>query len=219
MYGATEAAARLTYLPPADLSRKLGSIGRPIPGVEIDVITDDGGVAECGSIGELVARGPNVSPGYWNDPAATRERFAANGFRTGDLGYRDVDGYLYVVGRRHDMLKIGGHRVCPAEIEQVLQEHPAVVEAAVVGVDDDRLGERPAAFVVLRAPMAAEVTALRAFCASRLPGPKVPVVITLQQELPKLASGKLDRQALRACARTSLVEPAPTSQVSTGCPL
>ncbi len=208
MYGATEAAARLTYLPPADLSRKLGSIGRAIPNVEIVVVNDTGERSRTGEVGELVARGANISCGYWNDPKETALRFSAAGFLTGDLGYLDEDGYLHLVGRRHDMIKVGAHRVGLKEIEDVLHAHPAVLEAAVVGAAHDLLGEAPVAFVALKTPLDDLQNTLRAFCATRLPPHKVPLKIVLRSELPKLpGAGKLDRIALRAMATELRFEP------------
>jgi long-chain acyl-CoA synthetase len=201
MYGATEAAARLTYLPPADLPRKLGSIGRAIPGVEIVVVTESGERALPGETGELVARGANVSSGYWNNAEETARRFSPLGYHTGDLGYADDEGYLYLVGRRHDMIKVGANRVSAKEIEDVLQQHAAVYEAAVVAVPHALLGEAPVAFVALKAVLADAPVTLRAFCAERLQPYKVPVRVVEQAELPKLpGAGKLDRGALRAAA-------------------
>lgn len=200
MYGATEAAARLTYLPPSDLTRKLGSIGRPIPNVEIAVVTADGRRAEPMEVGELVARGANVACGYWNDHEETAARFGPMGYRTGDLGYVDEEGYLFLVGRQHDMLKVGAHRVGVKEIEDVVQLHPAVSDAAVVGVAHELLGEAPVAFVVLRSPLEHANNTIRKFCADRLAPHKVPVRIQDMEELPRLAGGKVDRSALRAVA-------------------
>ncbi|MCC7181525.1 MAG: acyl--CoA ligase [Acidobacteria bacterium] len=207
MYGATEAAARLTYLPPADLPRKLGSIGRAIPGVEIQVTTEAGRRAGPGETGELVARGENISSGYWNNPEETAERFGPGGYRTGDLGYADEEGYLYLVGRRHDMIKVGANRVGAKEIEEVLHQHPAVFEAAVVAAPHPLLGEAPVAFVALKESLADAENALRAFCASRLAAYKVPVRVIKQPELPKLsAAAKVDRGALRAIAADMRLE-------------
>lgn len=198
MYGATEAAARLTYLPPAELSQKRASIGRAIPGVEVRVLTDDGRIAAPGEVGELVARGPNIAPGYWNRPAETAERFGPEGYRTGDLGYADDDGCLFIVGRRHDMIKVGANRVGAREIEDVLHEHPAVHEAAVVPTCHDLLGEAPVAFVALRQPLPDAEMALRGHAAARLAAYKVPTRVVVLPALPKLAgTGKIDRMALR----------------------
>jgi acyl-CoA synthetase (AMP-forming)/AMP-acid ligase II len=202
MYGATEAAARLTYLDPARLGDKLGSIGKPIPNVDITIIKDDGTVADPGDVGELVARGSNIARGYWNDPAQTRERFGPLGYRTGDLGYADEDGFLFLVGRRHDMLKVGAHRVGTREIEDVLADCPGVLEAAVVGAPHDLLGEVPVAFVAVRDGESTDTCALEAFCQSRLPSHKVPAKYVIRAELPKLGgAGKIDKGALREFAR------------------
>jgi long-chain acyl-CoA synthetase len=198
MYGATEASARLTYLEPSQLLPKMGSIGRAIPNVEVVVITDDGRVAAPREIGELVARGSNISSGYWNNPGETREKFGPLGYRTGDLGYADEDGYLFLVGRRHDMIKVGAHRVGAKEIEDVLSEHPAVHEAAVVGLPHDILGEAPVAFVVLRSELPEPAAALRMVCSTRLAAHKVPVRFDVRSELPKLGgTGKIDKTALK----------------------
>jgi acyl-CoA synthetase (AMP-forming)/AMP-acid ligase II len=207
MYGATEAAARLTYLAPADLRHKMGSIGRPIPNVDITVVTDDDRVASPGEVGELVARGENVGQGYWNDAAETAQRFTPLGYRTGDMGYADAEGFLFLVGRRHDMIKAGAHRVAPGEIEDVLHGHPAVLEAAVVGAPHPILGEAPIAFVVLRAPMLHPDRVLRGFCSTRLPSYKIPLRVVPRSTLPKLeGSGKLNRAALRSAASRLRVE-------------
>lgn len=208
MYGATEAAARLTYLPPTDLPRKPGSIGRPIPDVEVRVLTDEGREAAPGEVGELVARGANIASGYWNRPEETAQRFGPEGYRTGDLGYADEEGFLFLVGRQHDMIKVGANRVGAREIEDVLHEHPAVHEAAVVAAPHDLLGEVPVAFVALRTPLDDVETTLRAFAAATLAPYKVPPHIVVLPELPKLPGvGKLNRLALRAQAAALPMEP------------
>lgn len=199
MYGATEAAARLTYVPPADLRRKLGSIGIPIPSVTITVIRDDGSVAETGEVGELVASGPNIARGYWNDSTETAARFGPLGYRTGDLGYADAEGFLFLVGRRHDMIKVGAHRVGAKEIEDVLHAHEAVSEAAVVAAPHEINGEVPVAFVSLKSALADPERQLQAHCAARLAPHKVPARVTVEPDLPKLAgTGKIDKRSLRS---------------------
>jgi acyl-CoA synthetase (AMP-forming)/AMP-acid ligase II len=204
MYGATEAGARLAYLPPDNLRAKLGSIGRAIPNVEIQVIADNGQPAAVREVGELVARGTNIAAGYWNAPRETQEKFGPLGYRTGDLGYMDEDGYLFLVGRRHDMIKVGANRIGAKEVEDVLSEHAAVHEAAVVAAAHELLGEVPVAFVSLRAPLADASKALTAHCASRLPPYKLPSRIEICGELPKLpGAGKIDKQRLRQLAATS----------------
>ena len=198
MYGATEAAARLTYLDPSELPAKIGSIGRAIPNVEIRIVKDDGSFAGPGEVGELVARGANIASGYWNDAEETREKFGPLGYRTGDLGYADADGCLFLVGRRHDMLKVGAHRVGAKEIEEVLNEFPGVFEAAVIAAPHDILGEVPIAFVAMANGGATEREALQAFCRSRLPAHKVPAGFAFRADLPKIGGvGKIDKQALR----------------------
>ena len=200
MYGATEASARLTYLEPTDLARKLGSIGRAIPNVEMLVVDDDGKPVTPGEVGELVARGANISSGYWNNPGETAERFGPLGYRTGDLGYADEEGFLFLVGRKHDMIKVGAHRVGAKEIEDVLNEHPAISEAAVVPVPHELLGEAPLAFVSLRGRAPLDVRDIMAFCHSRLPGHKVPVGFVTLPAIPKSPIGKIDKLALRNMA-------------------
>lgn len=200
MYGATEASARLTYLEPADLERKLGSIGRGIPNVEMLVVTDEEKVAAPGEVGELVARGSNISHGYWNDAEETAARFGPLGYRTGDLGFADDEGFLFLVGRKHDMIKVGAHRVGAKEIEDVLNEHPAISEAAVVPVQHQILGEAPLAFVALRQDASFDAWDIQSFCRSRLPVHKIPIEFVPVPALPKSAIGKIDKLTLRRMA-------------------
>jgi amino acid adenylation domain-containing protein len=198
MYGATEASARLTYLQPDALRRQLGSIGKAIPQTEVVVVRDDGTRAERGEIGELVARGANIAAGYWNDPEETAVKFGPLGYRTGDLGYEDDEGYLFLVGRRHDMIKVGAHRVGATEIEDALHEHAGIHEAAVVGAPHDILGEVPVAFVTRRDAAALDVEAVRAFCAERLAPHKIPARIVVIEEMPRTGgAGKTDKLTLR----------------------
>jgi acyl-CoA synthetase (AMP-forming)/AMP-acid ligase II len=201
MYGATEASARLTYLDPSALEAKLGSIGRAIPNVEMLVLKDDGTRAAPGETGELVARGSNIACGYWHAPEESADRFGPTGYRTGDLGYMDEDGFFFIVGRRHDMIKVGAHRVGAKEIEDVLHQHPSILEAAVVGAPHPILGEVPVAFVACRSGAAASAEELLAFCRALLPAHKVPLRLTFYSELPKLGTvGKIDKLALRTLA-------------------
>jgi acyl-CoA synthetase (AMP-forming)/AMP-acid ligase II len=200
MYGATEASARLSYLDPADLPRKVGSIGKAIPDVELRVLRDDGSEADAGEVGEIVARGPNIMEGYWNDPDETAAVLDRHGYHTGDLGRSDEEGFLYVVGRKREMIKSGAHRISPKEIEEVLVEHPAVDEAAVVGLPDEILGEAILAFVTLRPGAPGDPAALVEWCRRRLPPYKVPGRFRLLTEFPRNASGKIDKLALRSQA-------------------
>jgi acyl-CoA synthetase (AMP-forming)/AMP-acid ligase II len=196
MYGATEAGARLTFLDPSELDRRPGSIGKAIPNVELRVITEDGRTAAPREVGELVARGSNISPGYWNHPDETRAAFSGGAYRTGDLAYADEDGFFYLVGRRHEMLKVGAHRVGAREIEDVISEHPSVHEVAVLGEAHALLGEVPVAVVTPRAGVVDPLDVI-AFCRSRLPEHKVPARIVVQDELPKSGAGKIDKRQLR----------------------
>jgi amino acid adenylation domain-containing protein len=197
MYGATEASARLTYLEPEELSRRPGSIGRAIPNVEVNVVREDGKLAQPGEVGELTARGPNIMAGYWRRPDESRAAFSPWGYRTGDLATADADGFLYLVGRKQDMLKVGAHRVGAAEIEEVLHEHDAVDQAAVIGAADELLGEVPVAFATVREKCAIEPQDLISFCRRRLPDYKVPTRVLLVDDLPRTETGKIDKNALR----------------------
>jgi amino acid adenylation domain-containing protein len=197
MYGATEASARLTALEPGELRRKLGSIGKAIPNVEIAIVKEGGARAATGEVGELVARGANISRGYWNHPEETARKFDDLGYRTGDLGYRDEEGFLFLVGRLDDMIKVGAHRVGAKEIEDVLNECAGVSEAAVVPQGHAILGEVPVAFVAGNATAPLQESELQAHCVQRLASHKVPAHFYIRPELPKLAMGKIDRQALR----------------------
>jgi acyl-CoA synthetase (AMP-forming)/AMP-acid ligase II len=197
MYGATEASARLSYLPPEELPRKVGSIGKAIPGVQLDVLRDDGSSADDGEVGELVARGRNIMEGYWNDPEETAAVLDEHGYHTGDLGRRDEEGYLYVVGRKREMIKSGAHRISPKEIEEVLLENRSIHEAAVVGAEDEMLGEAIVAFVTLRPGHEAEPDAIIEWCRGRMPQYKVPHAMEIRREFPRNASGKVDKLALK----------------------
>lgn len=192
MYGATEAAARLSYVEPERLREKMESIGRPIPGVTIRVVDDQGREVPRGESGELVASGANIMQGYWRDPEATARALDHNGYHTGDLGYQDADDYLYVTGRKDDLLKVGGHRIDPQEIEDALMASGLLLEVAVLGVQDELLGKR---LVALAVPLDPATTAgtLLACCLDRLPRHKVPGEVRFVQALPKYPSSKVDR--------------------------
>lgn len=197
MYGQTEASARLSYLPPDDLLRKPGSIGIPIPGVTLQVLDEHGREVGPGEVGEIVARGPNVMRGYWGRPDATAQVLRDGRLWTGDLGRRDEDGYLYVQGRRTDMIKSAAHRIAPREIEEVLLEHPAVLEVAVLGVPDELLGEAIRACVILDPAVPCTEHDLAGHCKTQLPPFKVPQEFQFVDELPKTQSGKVKKALLR----------------------
>jgi acyl-CoA synthetase (AMP-forming)/AMP-acid ligase II len=194
MYGQTEATARLTYLPPEHLDARPGSVGRALRGVEIEIRGEEGRVLAPGHDGEVWVRGGNVMAGYWNDPVATAAVLRDGWLRTGDVGRVDADGYLYLAGRRSDIIKTGAHRVHPLEIEEALLELPWVAEVAVTGVDDPVLGQVIKAHVV--ASGAGDANAVRAHCRARLAPHKVPRLVEFVPSLPKTLSGKIHRAAL-----------------------
>jgi len=200
MYGQTEATARLAYLPPERGEEKAGSIGVAIPEVELAVVDEAGGVLPVGEVGHLVARGDNVTMGYLNAPEETAAILHDGWLWTGDLARRDEDGFLFLAGRAKEILKVAGHRVSPVEMEQVLLEHPAVAEAAVVGIEDPVQGEVAVAFVVARAGQAATAQELRRFCRDRLPAHKVPGRVELVDAIPRNESGKPLKAELKARA-------------------
>ena len=201
MYGQTEATSRLTWLPPERLDEKTGSVGIPIEGVQLRVMREDGQPATPGEEGDVQARGPNVMLGYWNAPDATAAALQDGWLRTGDTGHLDEDGFLYLAGRRSDMIKTGAHRVYPGDIEEAISELATVAEVAVVGTPDDLLGQVVTAYVVARSPLRPEDKGrremeIKAHCRVRLPQYKIPRHIQFVDALPKTASGKVRRVAL-----------------------
>ena len=197
MYGQTEAAARLSYLPPDRLKDKLGSIGKAIPGVELLLLDRDGRPVEPGEVGEIVARGANVMVGYWDAPEETEAVLRPEGLRTGDLARMDEDGFLFIVSRKSDMIKSGAHRISPKAIEEILAEHDAVFESAAVGFPDLILGEGIAVFVVPRDGAALTEAEVLKHCRKNLPRYKVPQRVVLVSRLPKTSSGKIRRPMLQ----------------------
>jgi acyl-CoA synthetase (AMP-forming)/AMP-acid ligase II len=198
MYGQTEATARLSYLPPERGAEKLGSIGIPIPGVELRVVDEQGRVLPCGETGHLVARGGNVTLGYLGEPEETAAILHDGWLWTGDLASCDADGFFFHRGRTKEILKVGGHRVSPIEIEHVVAEHAGVSEAAVIGALDPLLGEVPEVFVVSRLGHSPTADDIRKFCRERLAAYKVPVQVHFVEELPRNEAGKLLRAELAA---------------------
>ncbi|MFP2928572.1 class I adenylate-forming enzyme family protein, partial [Pyxidicoccus sp. 3LG] len=197
MYGQTEATARLSYLPPRYAEAKAGSIGIGIPGVELRVVAEDGTPLPAGETGHLVARGANVTPGYLDAPEETAAVLKDGWLWTGDLAWRDADGFFFLVGRAKEILKVNGHRVSPVELEHQLARHPAVQEVAVVGVPDALGGEAACAVVVLRAGAEAKEDDLRRFCRESLPAHKVPRHVVFSEALPRGPAGKVLKAELR----------------------
>ena len=200
MYGQTEATARLSYLPPDRAQDKRGSIGVAIPGVELQVVDESGRELPRGEVGHLVARGDNVTVGYLDEPEETAAILHGGWLWTGDLAERDADGFFFHRGRSKEILKIGGHRVSPIEIEHIVAEHPDLAEAAVIGMPDPLMGEVAVACVVPRPGRTPDVEALRAFCRSRMPAYRVPARFVVLEALPRNESGKLLRANLAALA-------------------
>jgi len=194
--GPTECSP-VTTVNPIGGKRKIGSIGLPIRDVELKIVDDAGTEMPTNEIGEIIVRGPNVMKGYFNLPEATQESFFGEWFRTGDLGYRDDEGYFYIVDRKKDMIIVNGINVYPRHIEEVIYQHPAVAEVAVVGVPHPRSGEAVKAFLILKP--GAEVTGpeIRQFCRQHLGNFEVPRQVVIVESLPKSATGKILKRELR----------------------
>lgn len=192
-YGMTEGASQIAANPME--RRKVGSVGRPA-GPEIAIMDERGRMLPVGARGEIMLRGPTVTRGYCDDAAATAAAFRDDWFRTGDLGFLDADGYLFIAGRIKDIINRGGQKVSPEEVEQVLLRHPDVLEAAAFAMPHPRLGEAVAAAIVPKPKAMLDADQLRKFAATLLAGYKVPSVIHLATTLPKGASGKIKRSAL-----------------------
>ena len=189
MYGATEASSRLSYLEPDMVPRHMKSIGKAIPNVELDIFDENGREVSTGEEGEIVARGSNIMQGYWKLPEETKKVLKNGWYYTGDFGIKDVEGYIYVTGRKKEVIKTGIYKVNAKEIEEVLLAYPGVIETAVVGVEDDVLGEAIKAFVVTDRPLV--VRDIIRFCKNRLDNYKVPGKIERIDNLPKNESGKV----------------------------
>jgi acyl-CoA synthetase (AMP-forming)/AMP-acid ligase II len=196
-YGMTEAGPAYIVMPKEEVTRRVGSVGKPIPPMEIKIVDDDGNECMAGDVGELLTRLPGVQREYYRDPDATARTWTPDGWlRSGDLGYLDDDGFLYLVGRKKDLIIRGGHNVYPTDIEAVIHEHPAVREAAVVGVPHAVLGEDVAAFVVTRPGESIAADELQSFCADRLADYKRPRQVSFVEELPRNATGKVMKHRL-----------------------
>lgn len=194
-YGMSEAHS-ISAPGPSPADRREGSVGRPLA-VQLRVVDDAGAGVPAGTTGEVVVRGPTVMDGYLDDAEANAAAFTPDGwFRTGDLGYLDAEGFLFLTGRAKEQINRGGEQISPAEIDRVLVEHPAVAEAAAFGVPDDRLGEDVVAAVVVRVGMDVTVRELRRFLFDRLGLSRAPRRIWFVETLPRTATGKVRRGAL-----------------------
>jgi acyl-CoA synthetase (AMP-forming)/AMP-acid ligase II len=196
-YGMTEAGPAFIVMPKDEVTKRLGSVGKPIPPMEIKIVRDDDSECDAKEVGELLTRMPGRQREYYKDEGATASTWTADGWlRSGDLGYLDEDGFLYLVGRKKDLIIRGGHNVYPTDIEAVLLQHPGVQEAAVVGVPHQVLGEDVAAYVVCKEGHTVEPDALLAFCADHLADYKRPRRLTFVEELPRNATGKVMKHLL-----------------------
>ena len=203
-YSLTE-AMMATFVNPVKGPNKIGSVGLPLPDVDVKIVDADKGESELstGQVGEIIIRAPQLMEGFWQNPQETAIALRAHGnegvwLHTGDLGYLDEDGYLFIVDRKKDLIKTSGYQVWPREIEEVLTSHPAVAEVGVAGVADATKGEYVKAWVVLRPGMKATEEELKAFCRSSVAPYKVPRQIEFRSDLPKTVAGKVLRRALVA---------------------
>lgn len=197
MYGQTEATARLAYLPPDLALAKPGSVGRSIPGVELIVRDDSGAPVATGEVGEISARGSNISPGYFNDPGATADKFVDGELRTGDLAKLDDDGFIYIVDRAADFIKSWGYRISSQEVEAAAMELAGLVAAAAIGVPDQDAGERIHLFAVVRPGSGLDGGDILAVCRRRLAKHMVPSQVHLVASLPLNSNGKVAKGLLR----------------------
>jgi fatty-acyl-CoA synthase len=202
-YGLTETCGGDTFMEPGLEIAKIGSTGRPVAHVEIEIRDDAGHRVAAGENGEICLRGPKITPGYWKDPEKTAAAFFGDWFRSGDVGYLDQDGFLFLTDRKKDMITSGGENIASSEVERVIYELAQVREVAVIGIPDDRWGERPVAIVVLADSAALELPALTDHCRQRLAGFKVPKQLIIRDSLPRNPSGKVLKRVLRAELETS----------------
>jgi len=199
-YGLSETSPVASFNQP-DQERKVGSIGTPIPGVEMKLVDESGAEPPVGGVGEIVIRGHNLMKGYWRNPEATAEAIDSDGwFRSGDLAIVDDDGYYFIVDRKKDMIIRGGYNVYPREIEEVLYEHPAVREAAVVGIPDNVLGEEIGAAVAIRDGVPVTEAELREFVKDRVAAYKYPRRVWIVGDLPKGPTGKILKREIEVPA-------------------
>jgi o-succinylbenzoate---CoA ligase len=196
-YGMTETSSQIVTLAPEYSLTKLGSAGKPLFPSQLKIITEDDSVAPTGMPGDIVVKGPNVTPGYLFRPDAAKEKFINGWFHTGDVGFLDEEGFLYVLDRRTDLIISGGENIYPAEIEAVLLSHQAVLEAGVTSAEDAEWGQVPIAFIVKREETNLTSEVLEQFCKHQLAKYKVPKAFYFTKELPRNASKKLLRRELR----------------------
>jgi long-chain acyl-CoA synthetase len=205
-YGMTETAVVIASNPLKG-KRKPGSVGLPIPGVEVKIVDDEDNPLPVNEVGEIVVRGPNIMKGYWNRPQETEEAFRNGWFHTGDLGKIDEEGYLHIVGRKKEMIISGGFKVFPREVEEVLHTHPKVKEVAVVGIPDPVRGESVKAYIVLKDGTTATEKELDEYCRSNLAAFKVPRIYEFVSSIPRTPSGKILNRLLSQAKVKDLMIP------------
>lgn len=203
VYGLTETTSPSHLVPvgaeaPVDEASGALSVGVPVYGTTVRIVGEDGQDLPAGEAGEIVTTGPQVIAGYWNKPEETAHAIRDGRFHTGDVGYMDQRGWFYIVDRKKDQINAAGYKVWPREVEDVLYEHDAVLEAAVVGAPDPYRGETVKAFVSLRPGRSVTPDALILFCKQRLAAYKYPRIVEVLDELPKTVTGKILRRELRA---------------------
>jgi acyl-CoA synthetase (AMP-forming)/AMP-acid ligase II len=198
-YGLSETCGTVSMCVTGDDDATIASTaGRPLPGTEVRLVDEAGQDVPVGTPGEILVRGNCVMVGYFNNPAATREAVDAEGWlHTGDVAVQDARGYLTITDRKKDMVVVGGFNVYPAEVERIMSAHPAILQLAIIGVPDPRLGEVPKAFVVLRPGATADEASLIAWCRDNMANYKVPRCIEIVTALPVTASGKVQKFTLR----------------------
>ncbi|HPV49464.1 MAG TPA: AMP-binding protein, partial [Smithellaceae bacterium] len=197
-YGLSEASSA-THMAPYPQGAPMGSVGVPLPDVQAKIMDLETGRHECapGEVGEMVIKGPQVMKGYWNQPGLTAEKLRDGWLYTGDLARVDQDGFFYLVDRKDDMIISHGFNVYPGQIEELLKEHPAVRDAAVIGVDDQLRGQAIVAVVALKEGASVKKDELKAFCKERLPDYRLPKSILIREVIPRDPAGKLLRRVLR----------------------
>jgi len=197
LYGLTEGGPGISILTPKDFYQAIDSVGRPLLSVEVKIADGNDHSLAPGQVGEILCRGPNIMRGYFNDPAATDKALGGGWLHTGDMGWLDEAGFLYIAGRKKDLIISGGNNIYPLEVEEVLHQHPAVKEAAVIGVEDQLWGEKVSAAVVLGQNKACTAQQLMEFCRERLAAFKCPRAVIFTSELPRNAAQKIMKEEIR----------------------
>jgi fatty-acyl-CoA synthase len=197
LYGLTEGGPGISILTKEDFCKKKGSVGKPMLSVEVRIADGNDHSLAPGQVGEILCRGPNIMRGYLNDVAATEDALSGGWLHTGDLGWQDEEGFLYISGRKKDLIISGGTNIYPLEVEEVLNQHPAVKEAAVIGVEDQLWGEKVAAAVVLRQKKLCTEQQLMEFCREHLAAFKCPRSVIFTSELPRNAAQKIMKEELK----------------------